>query len=436
VASKPFSRHVGNVKKLYGEIFLHGDKSISHRALIMSSLANGVSQIRNLAPGNDCKSTMKCLQALGVKIDCDKNIPGTATVEGNGINELVEANKVLNAHNSGTTIRLLTGILASRPFLSIVTGDASLRRRPMKRLIEPLSMMGAEIYGMSNNSFAPLVIRGKELQGINYDLKVPSAQIKSAIILAALFASGKTVIDQEHLCRDHTELMLAKMGAKLETSNSIISVSPLVNALKAITLSVPGDISSAAYWMVAAAIHPNAHIILRNCGINPTRTGILDVLNEMGAKITVSNKRLENNEQIADIDVESSQLRGVAIEGAMVPRLIDEIPVLAVAACFAKGRTIIRDASELRVKESDRIATTVSELSRMGAKVEMKSDGMIIQGSHKLDGTFVRSYNDHRLAMSLAIAGLMAKGETVINNANVVDISYPGFWNDLNLISQ
>jgi 3-phosphoshikimate 1-carboxyvinyltransferase len=418
--------------RLEGEVTLPGDKSISHRAVILNSLAKGEAEIDNFAPGGDCLSTVRCLKALGVEIG-RKGSRNSATllVSGTSKDGLKEASNVLDAQNSATTMRLLGGLLASQPFLSIITGDSSLRNRPMGRLIEPLRLMGAEVWGRGRDSFAPLVIKGKRLQGIDFTLPVPSAQIKSAILLAGLFARGKTVVHQKILSRDHTERMLKQMGANLRSQGNSISLLPLSNPLIPINLRIPGDISSAAYFLVAAAIHPNARIVIRNCGINPTRTGIIDILLAMGANLKIKNERLEAGEPLADIVVESSKLTGIEVGGDIIPRLIDEIPVLAVAGCVAKGKTVIKDAGELRVKESDRIATVASELSRLGAKIEPLPDGMVIHGGRPLSGTEVDSHLDHRLAMSLAIAGLVAKGETTIKHAQVAQVSYPAFWQTL-----
>jgi 3-phosphoshikimate 1-carboxyvinyltransferase len=418
--------------RLEGEVTLPGDKSISHRAVILNSLAKGEAEIDNFAPGGDCLSTVRCLKALGVEIG-RKGSRNSATllVSGTSKDGLKEASNVLDAQNSATTMRLLGGLLASQPFLSIITGDSSLRNRPMGRLIEPLRLMGAEVWGRGRDSFAPLVIKGKRLQGIDFTLPVPSAQIKSAILLAGLFARGKTVVHQKILSRDHTERMLKQMGANLRSQGNSISLLPLSNPLIPINLRIPGDISSAAYFLVAAAIHPNARIVIRNCGINPTRTGIIDILLAMGANLKIKNERLEAGEPLADIVVESSKLTGIEVGGDIIPRLIDEIPVLAVAGCVAKGKTVIKDAGELRVKESDRIATVASELSRLGAKIEPLPDGMVIHGGRPLVGTEVDSHLDHRLAMSLAIAGLVAKGETTIKHAQVAQVSYPAFWQTL-----
>jgi len=415
--------------RLEGEVVLPGDKSISHRSVILNSLAKGKVEINNFAPGGDCLATVKCLRALGVKIDRKGSLDSpTLLVWGTGEDGLKEANNVLNAQNSATTMRLLGGLLASQSFLSIITGDASLRKRPMGRLIEPLRLMGAEIRGRGRDFFAPLVIMGKKLHGIDFTLPVPSAQIKSAVLLASLFAHGNTVLHQIIPSRDHTERMLKRMGASLEIQGNSISLLPLSSPLVSIDLRVPGDISSAAYFLVAGAIHPNARITIRDSGINPTRTGIIDILLAMGARLKITNKRLEDSEALADIMVESSELKGIEIGGDIIPRLIDEIPVLAVAGCVARGKTIIRDAGELRVKESDRIATVASELSRLGARIEPLPDGMVIYGGRPLSGTEVDSHFDHRLAMSLAVAGLIAKGETTIKHAQAAQVSYPAFW--------
>ena len=431
MAGKTLLKIISSPKQLIGEIAVPGDKSISHRALIFNSLALGNSKIRNLSPGRDCVSTINCLKALGVKLEKQKDEPSAILLHGVGGTGLTEAKDVLNAGNSATTMRLLSGVLASQPFLSILTGDFSLRSRPMKRLVEPLRLMGAEIYGRGNDSFAPLVIRGKRLNGVDYSVPVPSAQIKSAILLAGLFAQGNTTVEQLQPSRDHTERLLKLMGAKLEVDTYSVSLTPLSSPLASVDICVPGDISSAAYWLVAGAIHQNAKIRIVNCGVNPTRTGIIDVLLAMGATIRVENQRLEGNEPVADLYIESSRLKAIEIGGDIIPRLIDEIPLLAVAACVAQGKTIIRDADELRVKESDRIVTTIRELSRLGAKIEELSDGMVIHGGRALLGAEVRSHSDHRLAMSLAVAGLVAGGNTSIQNAHVAEISNPDFWKEL-----
>jgi 3-phosphoshikimate 1-carboxyvinyltransferase len=430
-------RTIKACQRLEGEVVPPGDKSISHRAAILNSLARGKAEIDNFAPGADCLSTVKCLKALGVRIG-RKGSPDSPSllVSGTGEDGLKEASNVLDARNSATTMRLLGGLLASQPFLSIITGDISLRNRPMGRLIEPLRLMGAQVWGRGRDSFAPLVIKGKKLQGIDFTLPVPSAQIKSAILLAGLFARGNTVLHQKILSRDHTERMLRQMGASLGSKGNSVSLLPLTSPLVPLDLRVPGDISSAAYFLVAAAIHPNARIVIKDCGINPTRTGIIDILLAMGARLKIDHERLEAGEPLADIVVESSELRGIEVGGDIIPRLIDEIPILAVAGCVARGKSVIKGAGELRVKESDRIATVVNELSRLGAQIEPLPDGMIIYGGRPLSGTEVDSHLDHRLAMSLAIAGLIARGETTIKHAQVAQVSHPAFWQTLQQVTK
>ncbi|MFC1927694.1 3-phosphoshikimate 1-carboxyvinyltransferase [Chloroflexota bacterium] len=430
-------RTIKSCPRLEGEVVLPGDKSISHRAVILNSLAKGEARIDNFAPGVDCLSTVRCLRALQAKIGKkgSRDSP-TVSVSGTGEDGLKEAGDVLNAENSGTTMRLLGGLLASQPFLSIITGDASLRNRPMGRLIKPLRLMGANVSGRGQDSFAPLVIKGKRLRGIDFTLLIPSAQIKTAILLAGLFARGNTILHQRIPSRDHTERMLRQMGAGLESQGNSISLLPLTSPLEALSLRVPGDISSAAYFLVAAAIHPNARIVIRDCGINPTRTGIMDILLAMGASLKMDNERLEAGEPLADIVVESSDLKGIEVSGDIIPRLIDEIPVLAVAGCVARGKTVIKDAGELRVKESDRIATVVDELSRLGAQIEPLPDGFVIYGGRLLSGTEVDSHFDHRLAMTLAVAGLIAEGETTIKHARAAQVSYPAFWQTLQQLTE
>jgi 3-phosphoshikimate 1-carboxyvinyltransferase len=432
MAKQDATRTIKSCPRLEGELILPGDKSISHRAVILNSLAKGKAEIDNFASGRDCLATVRCLRTLGVKIDRKGSWDSpTLSVLGTGEAGLKEATNVLDAGDSATTMRLLGGLLSSQPFLSVITGDASLRNRPMGRLIEPLRLMGAEIWGRGRDSFAPLVIKGRKLHGIDFTLPIPSAQIKSAILLAGLFAQGNTVLHQAIPSRDHTERLLKLMGASLESQRNLISLLPLSSPLVPVSLRIPGDVSSAAYFLVAGAIHPNARIVVRDCGINPTRTGILDILLAMGAKLKIDNERLEAGEPLADIMVESSELNGIEIGGDIIPRLIDEIPVLAVAGCVAKGKTVIRDAGELRVKESDRIATVSSELCRLGARIEPLPDGMVIYGGRPLSGTEVDSHFDHRLAMSLAVAALVAKGETTIKHAQVAQVSYPAFWQTL-----
>ncbi len=416
---------------LDGKVSPPGDKSISHRAVILNGIARGDSRVSNFAQAADCLATVACMRSLGVAIESSKG--GGLVVGGVGDKGLKEADDVLCAENSGTTMRLLAGLLAAQPFFSIITGDRSLRSRPMDRVIQPLRLMGAQIWGRSSDSRAPLVIKGGQLHGIRYTLPVPSAQLKSALLLAALYARGDTIIKEPVASRDHTERMLKAMGAKIEVKGDAITVSP--SRLKAIDITVPGDISSAAFWLVAGVIHHRANIRLSNVGINPTRSGIIDVLNAMGANLTVTNERTVSGEPVADLRVQSSQLSGIEISGELIPRVIDEIPLIALAASVAQGKTVIRDAGELRVKETDRISNTAKELLKLGADVQELPDGMVIQGRKKLRGAACESHGDHRLAMMIGVAALVAEGKTEIDNAEAVNISYPRFWQDLKRLS-
>jgi 3-phosphoshikimate 1-carboxyvinyltransferase len=423
---------------LGGALSVPGDKSISHRSLILNAIAQGDALVQGLSGGEDVISTMRCLQAMGVNIEPAGAI-GSYRIQGRGA-ELEEPTDILDAGNSGTSMRLLSGILASQSFASIITGDGSLRSRPMQRIVQPLKQMGAQIMGRQNDSLAPLVIRGGSLRGIEYDLPMASAQVKSAIMLAGLSASGATVIHQPALSRDHTERMMLAMGGKVEESGLDLTIHPA--ELKAVDITVPGDISSAAFWMVAGLCHPNARILVRGVGLNPSRTGIVDVLQEMGAgdALQLIDERTEGGEPVADILVTSTELHGIEIGGDLIPRLLDEVPILAVAACFATGDTVIRDAAELRVKESNRIATTASELTRLGSDIETTEDGMVIHGkgpeTSSLKGAECESHGDHRLAMSMAVAGLIADGETTVHGAPDASVSYPEFWQDLNMLLQ
>jgi 3-phosphoshikimate 1-carboxyvinyltransferase len=422
-------QRVEQAKGLRGRISPPGDKSISHRAVILNAIAEGTAEIANYLAGDDVSSTIACLKALGVEIEVE---PDKLVVHGAGLSGLHEAQDILDARNSGTTMRLLSGLLAAQPFLSTITGDESLQARPMDRVIAPLRLMGASIWGKSSDIKAPLLIQGTALHGIQYEMPVASAQVKSAILLAALYAQGNTTIIEPVKSRDHTERMLRAMGAALNMSGNTVRCLPPSKSLKCMDVTVPGDISAAAYWLIAGAIHPSARIELTGVGVNPTRNGVIDVLKGMGASIMIENEGKEGGEPIADIIVKSSELKGVDIGGELIPRLIDEIPVIAVAAAMAKGTTTIRDAGELRVKESDRIAATASELRKLGVQIEEMLDGMVIHGTGKLGGAECDSHGDHRLAMMLAIAGLVAEGDTVIYNAEAVNISYPDFWDDLN----
>ncbi len=420
---------VRSPEKLAGALAVPGDKSVSHRSLILNAIANGQATVTGLSDGADVQSTAACLQAMGVKID-PLGEPGSVQVSGLGPN-LNEPADMLDAGNSGTSMRLLSGLLASQDFLSVLTGDGSLRTRPMGRIVQPLQQMGASIMGRSSDTLAPLAIRGGNLRSIEYDMPVASAQVKSCLMLAGLAAAGPTVLHQPALSRDHTERMMAAMGARMETEGLSLTLHPA--ALKAVDVAVPGDISSAAFWMVAGLIHPNARVTITGVGLNPSRAGIIDALQMMGAgdSLRLENERVEGGEPVADVVASSANLKGIDLGGEIIPIMIDELPVLAVAACFAEGETIIRDAAELRVKESDRIATTVSELTRLGGSLEPRDDGMVIRGVGRLSGAEVESHRDHRLAMSMAVAGLAASGETVIHGAEDASVSYPTFWQHL-----
>lgn len=410
--------------KLKGTILLPGDKSISHRAVMFGSLAEGEIQVEGFLEAEDCLNTILALQSLGIKIE---RISTNLIIHGKGLQGLQKPSDVIDVGNSGTTIRLLLGILSAQKFESNITGDESIRRRPMKRVIEPLSQMGAKILA-SDGTYAPLKVYGNpNLLPIRYLLPVASAQVKSAILLAGLWTSGVTSVIEPLPTRDHTERMLNFLGAQIMKDDLSISITGGVPLKGDRKIKIPADISSAAFFMVAACIIKNAEIILLNVGINPTRVGIIDVLKKMGANIKLENQRVISGEPIADIIVKSSKLKGISIGQTMIPGLIDEIPILTVAACLAKGRTEIREANELRVKETDRIKSMVTELNKMGAKVIELEDGLIIDGVQGLTGAEVESYGDHRTAMSLAIAGLVAQGKTKINNVDCIHTSFPEF---------
>jgi 3-phosphoshikimate 1-carboxyvinyltransferase len=392
-------------------------------------MAQGDALVTGLSGGGDVLSTMDCLKALGAVIEPGQQ-PGSVVVHGTG-HGLQEPADILDAGNSGTSMRLLSGLLAAQPFLSVLTGDTSLRSRPMGRVVQPLRQMGAQIMGRSANTLAPLTIRGGSLRGIKHTMPVASAQVKSSIMLAGLSADGDTVLRQPALSRDHTERMVRAMGATVEADGLTLTLHPA--HLNAVDIAVPGDISSAAFWLVAGLCHPSARIMVRGVGLNPSRTGIIEALRAMGAgsNLRLMEERTAGGEPVADLMVESCALKGIELGGEIIPRILDELPVLAVAACFAEGTTVIRDASELRVKESDRIETTVSELRRLGAKIETRPDGMVIHGTGRLTGAECQSHDDHRLAMALAVAGVLAGGETLVHGANDASVSYPGFWQHL-----
>ena len=428
-------RTVKSASRLGGTVALAGDKSISMRAALLNSIAEGTARVSNLCVGDDRASILRCLRGLGARIrrrqDGDDE---WFEIQGKGLGGLREPSTVLNAGNSGTTMRLVTGLLAAQPFASVITGDRSLRSRPMGRIVEPLRLMGAEIIGRRDNSLAPLAVRGGDLKAIDYKLPVASAQIKSAVLIAGLYADGRTTVLQPDESRDHTERMLGAMGADVQSNGLRVAISP--SELTAVDVTVPGDMSSAAFWMVAACIHPEARVRLPGVGINPTRTGVLRVLQSMGANIALENVVEDGSELVADIVVESSQMHGTEIAGSIIPQVIDEIPVLAVAAALAEGETIIRDAAELRIKESDRIAATVEGLEALGANVVERPDGMAIEGVDGLTGATCASHGDHRIAMAMAVAGLVAHGETVIDGAEAAGVSYPEFWDTLDSLSR
>lgn len=413
------------------EIFIPGDKSISHRAIMLGSLAAGTTRITNFLQGADCLSTIQCFQKMGIEIE---NSQDTVLIHGRGLHGLSCPDSVLDVGNSGTTIRLMSGILAAQPFTVTVTGDASIQKRPMARIMTPLSQMGADIESLHGNGCAPLAIQGSPLTGIHYQSPVASAQVKSAVLLAGLYADGTTSVTEPYVSRNHTELMLRYFGVPVSTEGTTATVTGAGTAdcpLSSRDVFVPGDISSAAYFIAAGLLVPGSELYLRNVGINPTRDGILRVVQAMGGSVCYENERMESGEPVADLLIRSSSLHGAEIGGALIPTLIDEIPVIAVMAAFADGTTIIRDAAELKVKESNRIDTVVSNLKAMGADIEATADGMIIHGGRPLHGAVIDTKNDHRIAMSFAVAGLMADGVTDILNDSCVDISYPGFFKDL-----
>lgn len=418
--------------KIDQSISLPGDKSISIRALILNTMANGSSHISNLCEGDDRISILRCLDGLGSQIEtCDpcpeqQHRGDCFNVVGRGSSGFVKPTSELDAGNSGTTMRLLTGLLATQPFTSVISGDESLRSRPMARIIQPLSLMGATISGRENNTLAPLVVKGGSLTGINYPMPQASAQVKSSILIAGLNANGKTTLHQPAKSRDHTERMMRFMGASVEEEGLSISVTK--SELVSRNVIIPGDASGAAFWIVAGCCHPNARILLEGVGINPSRIHIIDVLKSMGASIEINNVREDGPEPIADVLVKSSELVGTIIEGDSIPYIIDEIPILAIAATMAKGTTVFSDAAELRLKESDRIRATAEGINSLGGRVQEHKDGLTIHGTGALTGSYVKSYGDHRIAMAMGIAGLIGKGKTVVSGAEAAAISYPDFW--------
>lgn len=410
--------------KIHGEFSVPGDKSISHRAALFGGMAHGNTHISNFLPGQDCLSTLACLQKLGVTWERRET---EVWIQGQGVENWIEPQDVLDVGNSGTTFRLLLGVLAGSPFSSTLTGDESIRKRPMQRVTGPLMQMGARVLGRKDGNFAPLTIQGGKLAGSSFTTFVASAQVKSAILLAGLRSSGETTVIEPALSRDHTERMLRGFGVEVwsaGTQAKIIGGSQL----KGQDVSVPGDISSAAFFLVLGSLAKEGELLIRGVGVNPTRTGILDVLLKMGADIQLENITETCGEPRADLRVRPSELQGIEIGGEIIPRLIDEIPIIAVAACLAKGETVIRDASELRVKESDRIKTVVEGLKALGADIEELPDGMKIIGKPKLLGGSAQSHNDHRLAMSWAIAGLLSENGVSLEGIGAAFVSFPGFF--------
>ncbi|MCK4257715.1 MAG: 3-phosphoshikimate 1-carboxyvinyltransferase [Halanaerobiales bacterium] len=414
------------VQRVEGEVSIPGDKSISHRSILFGALTNGRVEIDNFLMGEDCLHTAKLIQDLGVSVTVNPSIK-QVIVEGVGKDGLKESNKVLNVGNAGTLIRIGSGLLAACQMFSVVTGDESIRGRPMRRIVEPLTRMGARIWGREENSLAPLAIQGGRLQGYTHISKHASAQVKSAILLAGLLAeSGETVVKEPTKSRDHTERMLKYLGADLEVDDNTVQIKPQ-NYLQARPIYVPGDISSAAFILATAILKTDSEVVINNVGYNPTRNGIIQVLKMMGGEIRIFNQREVNGEPIVDLRITPSQLHGIQLNGSLIPNVIDEIPIIAVLATQAHGKTVISEAQELRVKESDRIRTIVAGLQKLGAKVEERSDGMIIEGPIQLKGGEVESYGDHRIAMSLVVAGLVADDETLIRDTDCINTSFPGF---------
>lgn len=419
-------------RPLTGKLKVPGDKSISHRAIMLAAVAEGETTVSGFLPGEDCLRTIECFEKLGVKIVKQGD---RVTVSGKGWSGLKEPSAILDVGNSGTTIRLLLGILAGQSFHSVLLGDESIGKRPMDRVTKPLRSMGALIDGRRNGSLTPLSIRGGQLKGVTYHSPVASAQVKSAILLAGLQANGVTMVSEPYLSRDHTERMLSAFGVDIRREETTVSIKGR-QPLQATDIQIPADISSAAFFIVAAAITPGSDITLLNVGMNPTRSGIVDVLRAMGASLTIQNKRKYNNEPVADIRVRYSHLKNVEISGEMIPRLIDEIPIISLAATQADGEMVIKDAAELKVKETDRIDATVQQLKLLGGRAKATDDGMIISGKTELKGGKVNSLGDHRIGMMLAVASLIANNHVTLENDEAINISYPNFFADLNKLKK
>lgn len=414
--------------QLKGEITVPGDKSISHRSVMFGAISEGLTEVTGFLDGADCRSTIDCFRRLGVQIEKNGDY---VLIHGNGLHGLKESESRLDTGNSGTTTRLISGILSGQQFITELSGDASIEKRPMKRIMTPLSEMGAYIESLKGNDCAPLRMGGSKLHSINYNSPVASAQVKSCIILAGLYAEGTTMVTEPVLSRNHTELMLKGFGANISSIGKTATVEGLPK-LVGQKIEVPGDISSAAYFIVAGLICENSDILIKNVNTNPTRAGIIKVAQDMGGDITLLNEREVSGEPVADIRVRTSNLHGITISGDIIPTLIDEIPVIAVMAAFAKGTTYIKDAQELKVKESNRIDTVVENLTAMGGSVIPTDDGMEITGTGSLHGAMISTHDDHRIAMSFAIAGLAADGVTEFDNPDCVNISYPTFYRTLN----
>lgn len=429
ITNKLIPNRISPLSSLKGTISIPGDKSISHRSIMFGAIANGLTEVTGFLDGADCRSTIECFRRMGVEIDHSLG-SDTVLVHGNGLHGLKESETILDVGNSGTTTRLISGILSGQNFTSRLNGDESIQSRPMKRIMDPLTQMGADIKSEYNNGCAPLIINPSTLHGIHYNSPVASAQVKSCILLAGLYADSETSVTEPALSRDHTERMLRAFGADISTNQLTASIKPNPT-LTGQEIKVPGDISSAAYFLAAGLIVPNSEITLRNVNINPTRAGIITVIKDMGGKIEFSNERLVSGEPVADLTVSSSSLHGTVIEGDIIPTLIDEIPIIAVLAAFASGKTIIRDAAELKVKESNRIDTVCQNLSLMGADISPTEDGMIIRGGKSLHGAFIKTHADHRIAMSFAIAGLAADSDLTLDHPECVSISYPSFYDTI-----
>ena len=428
--SVPDAIRVTPPARLRGQVAIPGDKSITHRALMLNAAAEGEARIDSFLDAADTRSTLECMRALGAEIE--ETAHDALIVRGRGRSGLREAADVLDCGNSGTTIRLLSGLLAGFPFLTVLTGDGSLRRRPMGRIVQPLRALGARMSARAGGTLPPLVIEGGAIAGgQRIETPIASAQVKSAILLAALAAEGSTTVAEPSRSRDHSERMLGAMGAHVAVTDTTVTLTPPDGDLQAIDVRVPGDISTAAVWIVAATLHPDADVLLTGVGLNPTRAGVLDVLREMGADIEELEPRTVGGEPVADLRVRSAALRGVRIEGAMIPRAIDELPLLALAGAVAEGETVIAGAAELRLKESDRVATTAAALRALGAEVTEHAAGLDVGGGARLRGARVEAAGDHRIAMLGAAGALIAEGESEIEGADAVGVSYPAFWADL-----